>query len=238
MMSDTAVILAGGLGTRLHPYTVTIPKPLVPIGRYSILEVLIRQLKHFGFNKIIITVNHQAELIESYFRDGTQYSVDITYSRESKRLGTMGPLKGIGGLPPEFLVANGDILTDLDFREFADNHNSSQTLLTVGTYKKTHSVAYGVIESNSEGKIVGFEEKPNLVIDVSMGIYMMNRDILTYFAKDEFYGFDDLLLGLISEKKTVLTYQHNGYWRDLGTPDDYQLANDEFPEMEECLIRG
>jgi NDP-mannose synthase len=236
-MSDTAVILAGGLGARLYPYTVTIPKPLVPVGQYSILEVMIRQLRYFGFSKVIITVNYQAEMVESFFRDGRQYGVEISYAREKKRLGTMGPLTGISNLPEKFLVANGDILTDIDLGELVLAHERNNSLLTVSTYQKAHEMAYGVIKTDSSGLIVAFEEKPCLSIEVSMGIYMMNRDVVSYIPQNKYFGFDDLMLTLLENNQPTSAFFHTGYWRDLGTPEDYQLACDEFPERESSLLR-
>jgi len=237
-MSDTAVILAGGLGTRLYPYTVTIPKPLVPVGKYSVLEVMIKQLRHFGFSKVIVTVNHQAEMIESFFRDGRQYGVEIAYVREKKRLGTMGPLKGIKKLPEQFLVANGDILTDMNLGELIVAHQNNNSVLTVGTFQKDHEMAYGVIKTNESGSIIDFEEKPKLTVDVSMGIYMMNREVVNYIPEDKYFGFDDLMLALLEKEKSASVFFHTGYWRDLGTPEDYQLACDEFNSREDSLIRG
>ena len=237
-MSDTAVILAGGLGTRLYPYTVTIPKPLVPVGKYSVLEVMIKQLKYFGFSRVIVTVNHQAEMIESFFRDGQQYGVKIDYVREKKRLGTMGPLRGIRDLPDQFLVANGDILTDINLRALVEAHEKSRSMLTVSTFQKDHQMAYGVIKADDAGSIVGFEEKPKLTVDVSMGIYMMNRGVVDHIPKDKYFGFDDLMLTLLKNKQSASVFFHAGYWRDLGTPEDYQLACDEFNSREDSLIRG
>jgi len=237
-MSNTAVILAGGLGTRLYPYTITIPKPLVPVGKYSVLEVMIKQLRHFGFSKVIVTVNHQAEMIESFFRDGQQYGVEINYVREKKPLGTMGPLKGIKDLPDQFLVANGDILTDINLDELVLAHQKSGSLLTVGTFQKEHKMAYGVIQSDNSGSIIGFEEKPKLTIDVSMGIYMMNKEVVDHIPVNEYFGFDDLMMTLLDKQRPASVFFHSGYWRDLGTPEDYQLACDEFNSREDTLIRG
>jgi NDP-sugar pyrophosphorylase family protein len=135
-MSKRAIILAGGKGTRLRPYTVVLPKPLMPIGEYPILEVVIRQLINYGFDHITLAVNHQAELIKAFFGDGSKWNIKIDYSLEDQPLGTMGPLKLIKDLPKNFLVMNGDILTDLNFSEFYDNHSNNKELFTISSYTR------------------------------------------------------------------------------------------------------
>ena len=179
-MSKRAIVLAGGKGTRLKPYTVVLPKPLMPIGDFPILEVIVKQLAKHGFSKITMAVNHQAEIIKAFFGDGKKWGVEIDYSLEDKSLSTMGPLKLINDLPEDFLVMNGDILTDLDYSEFYEYHVNRKSLFTVSSYLREHRVDYGVIKSNEAGTLSGFEEKPNICYEVSMGIYMANRRILDF----------------------------------------------------------
>ncbi len=160
-MSKRAVILSGGKGTRLRPYTVVLPKPLMPLGEYSILEIVIRQLVKYGFTHITLAVNHQAELIKAFFGDGTKWNVKIDYSLEDKPLSTMGPLKLIQDLPDNFLVMNGDILTDLNFSSFYEDHVKQKSIFTISSYERTHIMEYGVLEINDEKELTGFSEKPS-----------------------------------------------------------------------------
>ena len=236
MKFDTAVLIAGGLGTRLYPYTATIPKPLVKVGCYPIMEILIRQLSYYGFNNIFVAVNYRAAQIESYFSSGSSYGVKLSYVRENKRLGTMGPLSIIKELPERFLVVNGDILTDLDFRKLADNHVNYSTNITVGTYKVKHKIAYGVIHSDDRQRIIDFQEKPSIDVDVSMGICAMNQVVRESIPRNQYYGFDDLVFSLLAKGDEINTFYHTGYWRDLGTPDEYQKANEEFETKEKILL--
>ncbi len=237
MSEKCAVILAGGRGTRLRPYTIAMPKPLVPVGDYPILEIIIRQLAQQGFSKIIVTVNHQAELIQAYFGDGRKWGVSITYSLEDKPLGTMGPLKNIEGLPENFLVMNGDILTDLPFGSFLEEHESTGRLFTISSYKRLHRVDYGVLHTDSRGGLSGFEEKPQLNYTVSMGVYAASRDVLPYIPQDEFFGFDHLMHRLLEEGQEVGVRIFDGYWLDIGRPSDYERAISDFEEKREAFLQ-
>lgn len=240
-MSDKcAVILAGGKGTRLRPYTIAMPKPLVPVGDYPILEIIIRQLSKRGFGRVIITVNHQADLIKTYFGNGEKWGVNIEYSLENKPLGTMGPLKNLTDLPENFIVMNGDILTDLDYGSLLDNHIEEQNIFTISAYRREHNVDYGVLHLDSNSILTGFEEKPKLHYTVSMGIYAVSRDVLKYIPEDEYFGFDTLMLKLIESNEKVKVNVFSGYWLDIGRPDDYQRATDDFDDMKgkfiECVF--
>lgn len=237
-MSDRAVILAGGRGTRLRPYTVVLPKPLMPIGEYSILEVIIRQLAHFGIDHITLAVNHQAELLRSYFGDGSRWNVRIEHSLEETALGTMGPLRLIDDLPENFLVMNGDVLSDLDFRRLYDDHVASGALFTVSSKVREQDVDYGVLEVNDAHELTGFTEKPKLTYEVSMGVYVVNRQAVDMIPSGVPYGFDKLMLDLIGARKKINVRTHNGYWLDIGRPDDYMQAIDEFSEMKPRLLFG
>lgn len=237
MSKKCAVILAGGKGTRLRPYTIAMPKPLVPVGDYPIMEIIIRQLSKCGFEKIIITVNHQAELIKAYFGDGSKWNVEIEYALEDKPLGTMGPLNNIKDLPENFIVMNGDILTDLDFSAFLLSHESENKIFTISAHSREHHVDYGVLHLDDESILTGFEEKPKLNYIVSMGVYAVSKNILQYIPFNEFYGFDALMLDLIKDHQQVKVDVFGGYWLDIGRPSDYEKAIDDFEEKKGCLLK-
>jgi len=234
-MSRRAVILAGGKGTRLRPYTVVLPKPLMPVGEYPILEVVVRQLVRAGFDHITMAVNHQAELIKAFFGDGAKWGTVIDYSLEDRPLGTMGPLRLIRDLPENFLVMNGDILTDLDFATFHDTHVASGSLFTISSHQREQFIDYGVLET-SEGRLLGMREKPQMSYEVSMGVYMMSRRVVDFIPADAAYGFDHLMQNLVSSRESVAVRRFSGYWLDIGRPDDYVQAIEEFEEMRPRFI--
>lgn len=236
-MSKRAVILAGGLGTRLKPYTVVLPKPLMPIGDYSIVEVVIRQLVQHGFNHITMAVNHHAKLIQAFFNNGEKWGVKIDYSIEDKPLSTMGPLKLINDLPENFLVMNGDILTNFNYDVFYQHHVDNKNIFTVAACQREQQSVYGVLEINKEGKLTGFKEKPTINYDISMGVYMLNKQVLEYIPEDKPYGFDNLMLELIRINKPAKVCKHDGYWLDIGNPDDYAQAIDEFEKSPERFLK-
>ncbi|WP_419177026.1 nucleotidyltransferase family protein [Desulfosediminicola sp.] len=238
MKEKRAVILAGGKGTRLRPYTVVLPKPLMPVGDYSILEVIIRQLLSNGFNRITLAVNHQAEIIKAFFGDGSKWGISIDYSLELTPLGTMGPLKLIPDLPEDFLVLNGDILTDLDFARFFEQHVESGNLFTISSYLRVQNIDYGVLETDQDNRLVGFQEKPNNTYQVSMGIYMVNRKVLSHIADEQTYGFDNLMHDLMRSSLPIHVERFSGYWLDIGRPDDYMQAIEEFETWKEVFIRA
>ena len=229
-MNKRAVILAGGKGTRLRPYTVVLPKPLMPIGEYPILEVVIRQLAANGFNHVTLAVNHQAGLIRAFFGDGSKWGIRIDYSEEDKSLGTIGPLRLIPDLPENFLIMNGDILTNLNFKSFYEKHVLNDQFFTVSSYRRIQKTDYGVLIADVSGKLCDFKEKPSTSYEVSMGIYMSSRKILDFIPNDT-YGFDNLMLDLLSSKHNVKVERFGGYWLDIGRPDDYMQAIDEFDEL-------
>jgi len=230
-MSRRAVILAGGRGTRLRPYTVVLPKPLMPIGEYPILEVIVRQLINAGFDHITMAVNHQAEIIKAFFKNGERWGVRIDYSLEEHPLGTMGPLKLISDLPENFLVMNGDILSDLDYANFFDEHVRQKELFTISSMKREHRIDYGVLEANEEGKLIAFREKPQTTYLVSMGVYMLSSRVLERIPSGRAFGFDTLMLDLLDASQPAHVRPFNGYWLDIGRPEDYERAIDEFEAM-------
>jgi len=235
-MSKRAVILAGGRGTRLRPYTVVLPKPLMPIGDYPIVEVVIRQLAAHGFDRITLAVNHQAELIKAFCGDGTRWGVAVDYSLEDRPLGTMAPLRLLRDLPDHFLLMNGDILTDFNFGDFYKEHVVHDRLFTVASHQREQQVDYGVLETDGQGRLCGFDEKPMHRYQVSMGIYMVSRAIVQGLPDTEPYGFDGLMRDLLGAGKTVHVAPFDGYWLDIGRPDDYMQAIDEFATLRHRFI--
>jgi len=223
-----AVILAGGKGARLKPYTVTFPKSLVPVGDLPILEIIIMQLAKAGVTNIIMTVGHLAGLIESYFGNGARWGVTIRYSTEEKPLGTAGPLKLINDLRDNFLVMNSDTLTDLDFRIFFNFHVQSGAMVTIATYKKEQEIDLGIIRHDKDNIITEYIEKPVSEYLVSTGIYSFRKTALEHIPDGIYFDFPDLIKKLIGEKEKVLSFPHNGYWLDIGRPADYEKACEEF----------
>lgn len=224
------VILAGGKGTRLVPYTTIFPKPLVPIGDRPILEIIIRQLVSQGFGDIVLSVGHLGELIEAYFQNGHRNIQDLklAYFRESQPLGTAGPLALIPDLTGTFLVMNGDVLTTLDYRELVKFHHSRGAALTVAMHRKEVRVDLGVLETNEIGDLTAYREKPLFSFDVSMGVYVYDSKVLRYIPKGQYLDFPDLVTRLLDNGECVVGFQSRDYWLDIGRREDYELAQQEF----------
>jgi NDP-sugar pyrophosphorylase family protein len=236
-MDKRAVILAGGKGTRLLPYTVTLPKPLVPIGDWPIMEIVIRQLARAGFRRITLAVNHQAELIRAFFGDGSKWDVAIDYSLETTPLGTMGPLRLIRDLPAHFLVMNGDILTDLDFASLFESHRRDDgRLFTISAANREQTIDFGVLEVDRENVLTGFHEKPRTPYLVSMGVYCVARDVLAWVPEGRAFGFDQLMLELLAQKRKVQVEPYQGFWLDIGRPSDYELAVEQWDSLRRKLL--
>jgi NDP-mannose synthase len=227
-MQKRAVILAGGKGTRLRPYTIALPKPLVPVGDTPILEIIIRQLSRDGFQHITMAVNHQAEIIKAFFQDGSKWGLRIDYSLEDKPLSTMAPLRLVHDLPEHFLVMNGDILTDLDFSAFHDSHVQRDSIFTIASHMREEMIDYGVLDTDKEGRLTGFREKPRHTYEVSMGVYMVSRRAVESIPADVAFGFDHLMHQLIASATLPDVRPHAGYWLDIGRPADYAEAIEEY----------
>jgi len=226
-MTKRAIILAGGKGTRLKPYTISMPKPLVPVGDVPVLEIIIRQLKRHGFTHITITLNHLAEIIKAFFGDGSKWGIKIDYTLETKALSTMGPLTLLKDVPDNLLVMNGDVLTDLDFHQLFEEHVRSQSLFTIASSFRKEKMDYGVLECNSESLLTGFREKPDFSFLVSMGVYIVNRKAIELIPPDTFFGFDHLMKKMIDMRLYPRVVKHQGFWLDIGRPDDYEKAINE-----------
>jgi NDP-sugar pyrophosphorylase family protein len=223
-----AVILAGGKGTRLAPYTTVFPKPLMPLGEVPILEIVIRQLRQAGINTITLAVGHLSELIQTFFQDGSRFGVHIEYAREEKPLGTAGPLAAIGGLDHTFLVMNGDVLTTLDFADLVNFHRENKNAATIAMHARQVNIDFGVIESDTNGKIINYIEKPTYAFQVSMGIYAFEPRVIRYIPVGKRFDFPELVLRLLAAGEPVSGYAYDGYWMDIGRPDDYTQASEDF----------
>lgn len=231
-----AVILAGGKGTRLKPYTATLPKPLVPVGDQSILDIVLTQLKRAGVDHVTIAVNHLKYLIMAYFGDGSERGLRIDYSVEEQPLSTIAPLKLIPDLPDDFLVMNGDVLTDIDFGTLYRHHTSTGADVTVAAYERDSKIDFGVIESDDDHRIVGFREKPVYHFQVSMGVYVVSRRVLDVVPDGEAFGFDDLMYAALDGRIKANVWPHDGYWLDIGRPDDYEQANEDVDAILQRLL--
>jgi NDP-mannose synthase len=233
-----AILLAGGKGTRLRPYTAAFPKPLVPLGERPILEIVIRQLKKAGFDDIVISTGHLAELIRTYFGSGEKLGVKIRYVHEEKPLSTAGPLALIDGLEEDFLVMNGDILTTLDYRKIMKFHKEKKAAATIGVFERVQKVDYGVITAGSDSELQDYVEKPALPFLVSMGVNVLNRRAVTHMRKGEALGMPDLMMRLKKKGESVMCYKEKCEWLDIGRPDDYELAQKEMAEHPEKYLDG
>lgn len=226
-----AVILAGGKGTRLAPYTVTFPKPLVPVSDMPILEIVVRQLRAAGFEQITMAVGHLAELIMAYFGDGDRWGVKIDYSREDAPLGTVAPIKLIEDLPDNFLVMNGDVLTSLSYRSLYDAHITSGAELTIACHRLNVQIDYGLIEFDGLLQVTGYREKPTFPGDVSMGVYMFSRSVLDLVPHGKYMDIPTLVSRLVSEQRKVRASLADCRWLDIGRQDDYARAISTFDEL-------
>jgi NDP-sugar pyrophosphorylase family protein len=221
-----AVILAGGLGTRLKPFTEIIPKPLLPIGEKAILELQIELLKKYGFDKIYLATNYKSDYIEKFFGDGSRYGVNLNISKEKKPLGTAGPVKLLHKeLTDTFLLMNGDILTNADLLKFYRFAKSSDSIITLGIKKFVTPYAFGNIFFNNEF-VTGIEEKPDLITYALAGIYILKPEIMNYIPDNEYFGVDSLIKKLLMEKIPVTKYEIEEYWLDIGRIDDYKNAQE------------
>jgi len=223
-----AIILAGGKGTRLAPYTTILPKPLMPVGDKPVLEIIVRQLVQFGFDDITLAVGHLSGLIEAYFGDGHCLGAKISYSREGAPLGTAGPLSLVDGLDETFLVMNGDILTDIKLSDMLEFHRRKGAMATMAVYEKTVDIDLGVLELDADRWISNYIEKPKYKYNVSTGIYMFEPSICRYLQRGIKIDLPTLILEMIKKGDKVAAFHLSGYWLDIGRHEDYEVANLQF----------
>jgi NDP-sugar pyrophosphorylase family protein len=231
-----AVILAGGRGQRLTPYTINFPKPLVPVDDMPILEIVLRQLAAAGCKSATLAVGHLAELIISFFGNGENVGIELKYAREDSPLGTVGPLALMDDLPETFLVMNGDVLTTLSYHDFLDRHVSEGNELTIACHRKTTKIDLGVIDFDEKFHVTGYREKPSLPYDVSMGVYAFNRSVLDLIPKGEYLDFPNLIWKMIGARRFPKVYMSDAIWLDIGRIEDYANATAVFLEHREAFL--
>ncbi|SEG73450.1 Nucleotidyl transferase [Nonomuraea solani] len=231
------VILAGGKGVRLRPFTSALPKPLVPIGEeYAILDIILQQLTSQGFKRATLAVGHLSPLIRAFVGDGSRWGMEVDYTEEVAPLSTIGPLFPIRDrLPEHFLVMNGDVLTTINYADLLAAHIGADVPLTVATSPRVVKIDFGVLEAKG-GRIVGFREKPLLSYHVSMGVYALSRQTIAHYPEGMPFGFDELVLDLLARDTPPGIYEFDGYWLDIGRPDDYDEANARFDEYRALLL--
>jgi NDP-sugar pyrophosphorylase family protein len=225
-----ALILAGGKGTRLRPYTTVLPKPLMPIGDMPILEIILRQLRAAGINSVILAVGYMGQLFQAFFADGERYGMKIHYSFEDKPLGTAGPIAlTLGSLNENFLVMNGDLLTTLDYAALLAGHERSGAAATIAVHQRQVNIDFGVIQYGSDGRLAGYREKPSFQYDVSMGINVLNRSAVSeLLVPGQHLDIPALMVKLTETGRYVNCVRQECEWLDIGRIDDYQIATELF----------
>ncbi len=230
-----AVVLAGGKGSRLGPYTTILPKPLLPIGDRAILDVVVHQLRDHGFTDLTFAVGYLAHLIKAVFADGSGHGVSIDFHQEEEPLGTAGPLTQIEGLDETFLFMNGDVLSTLNYRELFEAHVRSSNLMTIASHKRVVLTDYGVIHSNAgsgeTARVTAYEEKPQIPYVVSMGVYVAEPEVLRYIPEGEYFDVPDLVRVLLEAGEPIGSYVYDGYWLDIGRHEDYEQAIAEYDQL-------
>ncbi len=231
-----AIVLAGGKGKRLTPFTYVLPKPLLPIGEMPILEVVLIQLKRAGFKHITLAVGHLASLIQTFFADGSQWGLKIDYFFEQQPLGTAGCISQISDLDEDFLVINGDVLCDIDFSEFIAHHQHHRSLVTIATFRRQTYTDFGVIKLGEEDTVLDYIEKPRSELMVSMGIYLLKPQVKEFLQQGDYVDFPDLIKRLLKARKKVVSYPNTEYWLDIGREDDYRQASADFEQLKDKLL--
>jgi NDP-sugar pyrophosphorylase family protein len=234
-----AVILAGGKGTRLGPFTTILPKPLLPVGDRAIVEIIIEQLRRRGFTRVTLAVGYLSHLIAAVLDDGGAYGVELDYHLEHSPLGTAGALAGIEDLAEPFLLMNGDVITTLDYGELMRAHESSGNAMTVATQVRTATIDFGVLEldggDGATQAVVGYREKPHREYVVSMGVYVLEPALLGLIEPGIYLDFPDLVLRALAAGERVGSYRYGGLWLDIGRHEDYERAIAEFSELDGLL---
>jgi NDP-mannose synthase len=232
---EDVVVLAGGTGTRLRPYTTVLPKPLMPVGDMPVLEILLRRLEASGLVRVNLAVGYLAELIEAYFGDGSRFGIELVYWREEEPLGTAGPIAGMGLAGDRVLVMNGDLFTTLDFVSLIDEHRASGAAATIAVLSREVPIDFGVVHLDGD-TVASFEEKPVLSYNVSMGVYVFERRVVELIPSGGRYDFPDLLGRVLEHGWPVHAYRSGDFWLDIGRPEDYELAIERFAELRDDLL--
>lgn len=232
-----AVIMAGGRGTRLRPFTFAFPKPLVPIGDIPIIDVVVRQLRAAGVRKVTVAVGHLAELLMAYFSSSNYDGLTIEFSREDTPLGTAGPLTLIEDLDEPFFVLNGDLLTSLDYRDLAREHFKAKAEATIASYTKQYQIDLGILEVDEGNRLRAYHEKPSYSYRVSMGIYIFEPRVLGLLHRGERCDLPELVTRILGKERRLHVYPFEGYWLDIGRPEDYARAVEEFEKMKPILLK-
>jgi NDP-sugar pyrophosphorylase family protein len=239
-MARQAVILAGGKGSRLGPYTTVLPKPLLPVGDRAILDIVVHQLRDFGFTDVTLAVGYLAHLVRAVMGDGSNHGVRIEYHEEETPLGTVGALATIDHTDGPLLAMNGDVLTALDYAQLVDIHNQQGNLLTIASHRRIVRTDYGVLHvDEAQGdtpRVAGFEEKPEIPYVVSMGIYVLEPRAIDYIQPGEYLDLPDLVLRLLDAREAVGSYLYDGYWLDIGRHEDYERAIVEFEQLRPMFL--
>jgi len=233
-----AVIMAGGKGTRLHPYSALFPKPLMPLGDMPILELLLRRMKVVGIQEVIIAVNHLRHLIEAYFGDGSAIGLHLLYSNEDKPLGTAGALGNVlDRLDETFFLAKGDLLTTMDLTRMAHSHIAEHADASIGIYERENKIDFGLIEFDAENRLCAYREKPTSKYYVSMGVYILQREaIRPHVTNVDYLDMPNLLLKIKSNNGCVVCFRDNCIWLDIGRPDDFALAQKMFEQDRDTFL--
>jgi len=223
-----AIILAGGKGTRLKPFTMTIPKPLLPLGDVPILEVVLRQLAAAGISRVVLTLGHMSHLFVASIGDGARFGLKIDYCREEEPLGTAAPIRLVEDPDEDFLVMNGDLLTTLDYRQLVETHVCQNAWGTISLHHREVDIDYGVVETTADGFLGDYIEKPKISYQVSMGINVLSRKCVRFIPESGKFDMPQLMLAMKRAGKTVACYKTDCYWQDIGRFDDYQQASADF----------
>ncbi|WP_067624153.1 sugar phosphate nucleotidyltransferase [Alicyclobacillus acidiphilus] len=232
-----AIIVTGGKGLRMAPFTKVLPKGLLPIDDRPILEIIVQQLKNYGYKTIHMACGYLASLIQAYFQDGKEFGVNIDYFVEPKPLGTAGPIKKVRLQSDQpVLVINCDILTTLNFREMMDFHKAGSSLLTIASQKKSVAIEFGVLQTNGP-RVDQFVEKPTQSASVSMGIYIMDPAIVDFIPDDTYYDMSDLIVQLLTLGQEIRHFENESFWLDIGRPDDFAKAGEMFPRIKDQLLK-
>lgn len=223
-----AIILAGGKGSRLRPFTFAIPKPLLPLGDVPVIEIVLHQLAAAGVSRVLLTLGHMSHLFQAMVGDGSRFGLRLEYCIEEQPLGTASPIRLARDLDEDFLVMNGDLLTTLNYRDLFETHRLQQASGTIAVHQREVKIDYGVIETSKDGLLADYIEKPTISYYVSMGINVLSRDCIEFIPQNDRFDMPELMLAMHRAGKPVACYRTDCYWQDIGRFDDYEQASADF----------